>query len=302
MFVFFLSFDKSSAGIVVQSPYSGQTILIGAPLSVDFTYTSYSPNFKADLYNGSTYIRTVQNIFSGMTITFSTGDLTPGNQYLVKVYNGYNIYDYGWSDYFSMRDSTPTATSATSITATSFVANWSASFEALSYRLDVSKNSDFAFTNLIINDRYYPSSVTSVTVSQISISSGTSYYYRVRSSNNYGYSNNSNVISVLTLPIAPTGVHWYNSGNNGPPFNEWYAAWYFNPDASGYRIDVATDNGFANILPGFDNLLTGPGCCSGNYVYADVPAASYNGCYYFRVRAVNATGSSSNSTVASECH
>ena len=109
-----------------------------------------------------------------------------------------------------------TATTATNITATSFDANWTASAGASTYYLDV--NTNISFTGTAILNNYDVGNVTSFTVSDLSLSCGTSYYYRLRASNDCGSGVSSNIIEITTYecftPGCGTGttiVDVYNS-------------------------------------------------------------------------------------------
>lgn len=91
--------------------------------------------------------------------------------------------------------SAPVATAATSITYTSFSANWNSVAYATKYRLDVSTVSDFSsfvsgYSNLDVGN------VTTYSVS--GLSSGT-YYYRLRAENSNGQSIHSNIITVCSI-------------------------------------------------------------------------------------------------------
>ncbi len=99
----------------------------------------------------------------------------------------------------------PTAKAATNITSDGFTASWNADNGASSYRIDVSTDNfqTFMVENLVVSG-------TSHKLSNLPPS--TTYQYRVRSFNNAGGGQNSNVITAQTaarptLPIAcsPTG-------------------------------------------------------------------------------------------------
>lgn len=98
----------------------------------------------------------------------------------------------------------PTVLPASSITHTSFVANWTAAPGATGYQLDVSTNAAFA--------NYLPGwqklDVVNVTSGLVSgLSSATTYFYRVRAYNGDGTSPNSGTMSVTTdLPPPVLGV------------------------------------------------------------------------------------------------
>ena len=93
----------------------------------------------------------------------------------------------------------PPVTSATSITTTSFTANWSTTSGALSYLLDVSDNNFSSFVS-----GYADLSVSGNSQSVTGLVAGTVYQYRVRAANASGISSNSSSISVQTLPAEPS--------------------------------------------------------------------------------------------------
>ena len=97
--------------------------------------------------------------------------------------------------------SAPTANAATSVTQTSFTANWSAVTGATTYYLDVNTNSSFTGTWILNNQNV--DNVTTYSVSGLTCN--TTYYYRVRAANSCGTSANSNVISVTTAACGPPG-------------------------------------------------------------------------------------------------
>ena len=97
--------------------------------------------------------------------------------------------------------SAPTAMSATNVQQTTFTANWNTDSGATGYRLDVAANSGFTTFVAGFNDKDV-ANVTSYSVT--GLTAGTTYYYRVRAYNTGGISTSSNVITVTTLPNAPS--------------------------------------------------------------------------------------------------
>ena len=108
----------------------------------------------------------------------------------------------------------PVATEPTSVTRTSFNANWELSKEAIGYRLDVA--TDINFTNYVSG--YRDLDVGYVQTKTVrGLNSQTAYYYRVRAYSTDGaISNSSNTVGVITLlPQAPSGISIsFNSNGN----------------------------------------------------------------------------------------
>jgi hypothetical protein len=92
-----------------------------------------------------------------------------------------------------------------------------------------------------------------------------------------------------SAPLAPgaptaTGATWISSSS-------FTASWGAVSGANGYRLDVATDNGFTSMVSGYSNLNVG------NVTSATVSGLSPTTIYYYRVRAYNDGGTSSSSNV-----
>ena len=69
------------------------------------------------------------------------------------------------------------------------------------------------------------------------------------------------------------------------------ANWQSDGGATGYRLDVARDLGFANYVPGYQNLNVG------NVTNRNVTGLAPNTNYYYRLRAYNGNSTSPNSNV-----
>jgi pectin methylesterase-like acyl-CoA thioesterase len=98
---------------------------------------------------------------------------------------------------FTTFSNAPTANAATAIGAAGFTANWNAvsGSEAVSYRFDVSADSGFG--SFVTG--YENLTVAGTTQAVTGLSSLTAYYYRVRAVNAAGTSDNSAIITVVTL-------------------------------------------------------------------------------------------------------
>jgi len=176
----------------------------------------------------------------------------------------------------------PTATAATSISATGFTANWgSVTGATTGYYLDVATDSGFTSFATGYNNKYVGDVITCAVTG---LASGTPYFYRVRSYNSGGASNSSNTITALTLPGAATTTAATSVTATG-----FTANWNAVTGATGYFLDVATDSGFTTPVNGYGNKDVG------NVAASAVSGLTVNNTYYYRVRAYNSSGSGATS-------
>lgn len=256
---------RKSGSVVSDSPVDGTTYVAGNTIGTStVAYIGTSLNFtETTLAANTTYY---YRIFSyGGTIpsteNYFTGGtpLTPNQTTLVT---------------------TPTATPATPITQTSFTANWNAVTGATNYRLDVATSNTFGGTIL---GGYNDLSVAGTSQSVTSLTAGTNYYYRVRAVGAGGTTPNSNTITALTIPPNPVSSAATSVGTTSFTAN-WGAA----TSASTYLLDVANDAGFTSLVSGYNPITVGTTSQS-------VTGLTAGNTYYYRVRAMNASGTSGNS-------
>lgn len=176
----------------------------------------------------------------------------------------------------------PLAKPATAITASGFTANWDAAIGATNYRIDISTSNIFASILPAYNDLAVAGTFLNVT----GLTSGTTYYYRVRAENISGESDNSGNISALTLPVPPV-----INAATGISATGFTANWTAATGATKYRLDVSTVNTFATFTGTYNNLDIG------NVTTIPVTGLLEGVTYYYRLRAENATGQSINSAV-----
>lgn len=191
---------------------------------------------------------------------------------------------------FQTAPGSPTALQGGSITDTSFTASWFGLVLATKYYLDVSTDSTFSSFLTGYNNK----DVGSATNSNLSgLTPGTSYFYRVRAANLYGTSPSSNIIKVITLvvtviPLPPVAlIPGLVNQNN------FLARWSPSTGATGYFLDVAKDSNFFIYVPTMWNSFVGS---STSYIVDNLNPGTN---YYYRVRAQNSLGISSNSNIIS---
>ncbi|MBL7104386.1 MAG: fibronectin type III domain-containing protein [Bacteroidales bacterium] len=236
------------------------------------------------------------NGFTGYVTGYENLDVGDVNTYLVSGLDANDTYYYRLRAYnaggTSANSNTispttapavPTATSATNVGTENFYANWGFIPGATSYKLDVNTQPDFSGTIILDNV-----DVTNTYRNVTGLTGGTTYYYRVRSYNGNS-SGNSNIITAITFCNAPPATDATDIKHD-----EFTANW--NAPAGGapdyYKLDVSLNQNFSSYVYGFENLTV--------YVTSKlVDGLTQNTTYYYRVRAVNAAGASTNSNTIS---
>ncbi len=176
----------------------------------------------------------------------------------------------------------PTALAPTSVTTTSFVANWSSSSGAIDYRLDVSTDN---FQSFIAGFQNVTVSGTSQTVS--GLPQAVSFQYRVRARNAGGYSIDSNVITLIaaqasniTFPVVLSDAMMVNYTNGA-------ATWRLLVAKAGSPVDALPVDGTTYTPNG--TFGSGSQIGTGNFVVwqgsgpATIDNLTPSTTYHFRV-------------------
>jgi FlgD Ig-like domain/Fibronectin type III domain/FG-GAP repeat len=259
------------------------TAVTNSSFSISWSPVSNVTGYKVDVSTVSNFSSFVAG-FNGFVTTqtnVALSGLTPNQNYFVRVRS---IRTLGGESKISNVITTltapavPTANAATLIESTSFTANWTTVTGATSYQVELLNSDDTPVVG-------FPKSVTTVGTSITGLPSGRIYKYRVRSSNG-SLSAQSNQITVLLKPGAPVALNALNIIAGG-----FKAVWNATTGATSYELDVATDVGFLNLLPGYNAKPTT--LTEETLSNLAIPQTSY----WYRVRAVNASGKSTDSNL-----
>src|SRR3989339_565108 len=264
------------------------TLVVSTSFSANWNAVTGATGYKLDVStvsNFASYVAGFDDLDVGNVTTYSVTGLSSNTTYYYRV-EAYNNYGTGENSGVITVLTTPSAvvaTSATTIQTTSFTSNWDALVGVSGYYLDVA--TDNGFTSYVVG--YQNKDVGNVTTHNVvGLLPGINYYYRVRAYNGSGTGNNSNVISLITLPSAPVATNATTITTNSFDAN-----WNASVGAVKYYLDIATDNGYTSYVAGYQNRDVG-----------NVSTFNINGLiagtnYYYRVRAFNVSGTSSNSNV-----
>jgi hypothetical protein len=165
---------------------------------------------------------------------------------------------------------TPVILAATGVGTEQFTANWEMVNGASNYLLDVSEDSDFDSAV----PGYDSLDVGLVTDYEITgLDPGTIYYYRVRAEANGLFSSYSGETEVITFPEVPSAFPAENV-----IATRFTAQWQPAPGAQEYLLDVAEDEGFTDMVPGYENVNTG------DQTRYEITGLYPGTTYYYRVR------------------
>lgn len=221
------------------------------------------------------------------TYTLGLTSLTPNTRYYYRAYaiNGCSTPQTGYSHTssypsFTTLSNAPTTTAATVLTTTGFQANWTAptggGSESFTYEIQIDNNNDLS------SPEVNQTGISTLNYSAGPLSSGTIYYYRVRTLNAGGNSAWSNITSVTTnTPAVPVVSPATFNGTVGSVFSETVIA-----------TNSPTNYTYTGTLPVGLSLNASNGAITGTPTTATISAISIS------VTATNGVGPSAPATIS----
>lgn len=163
---------------------------------------------------------------------------------------------------------------------TTVTLTWTASTGAAEYLIDLSADNFSSFVT-----GYNGKVVTAATEPVTGLTAGNSYQVRIRSRNLGGTSPNSTTISQLLKPATPVAIDADPIG-----INSFTAKWQTSNGASSFVLDISTVNDFSTHQSGYPQNV-------GGAVEQLISGLGANSSFFYKVKAVNATGESPYSNV-----
>jgi fibronectin type 3 domain-containing protein len=171
----------------------------------------------------------------------------------------------------------PAGLSVSSATSDSITFSWEAAAEAMGYFVYRSTSSDGVYTKITT------SAVTTTSYTNIGLSAGTTYYYKVSTVNNDRESEKSAYVFALTTPSAPADVGAVTASSSSIK-----VSWTMTTSAESYRIYRSETASGTYSQVGTSTTTS----------YTDT-ALQVNSSYYYKISALNSNGESAQSAYVS---
>lgn len=252
--------------------------------------TSNANSYTLQISTNSSFTSFVFDEDSLTTTTKQINDLSGSTKYYWRVSAANNFGTKGWSETWSFTTGVapvPPVLLSPSDGASDIILSptltWNASTGATSYTLQVSTNN--SFSSFVFNQS------SSTTNKQITgLTNSTTYYWRVRTTNNFGTSNPSVVWSFTTgMPPSPTTLLTPIDGAKDITLSP-TLTWDASNGATSYNLQVATDNSFSS-----SSLVLNQNV--GNATNKQLSSLSSSKTYFWKIAVVSNYGTSGWSSV-----
>ncbi|HUU28405.1 MAG TPA: SUMF1/EgtB/PvdO family nonheme iron enzyme, partial [archaeon] len=259
----------------------GTSVASGASYTVSWSSVTGSASYTIEEATNSSFSGSSSQTVSGTSQSFSHNvSAATTYYYRVKANSAYGSSD--WSNTVDMLvnpppPGAPVATDPGSSVASgeSYTVSWSSVTGAASYTIEEATNSSFSgATSQTVN-------TTSQSFSR-SVSTITTYYYRVKANNAYGSSGWSNVVDIIVNPLPPGTPVATDPGSSVASGAGYTVSWSSVTGAFSYTIEEATNSSFS--------VVTSQTVSSTSQSFSHNVSAATT--YYYRVKANSASGSS----------
>ncbi|MFA9191998.1 T9SS sorting signal type C domain-containing protein [Flavobacterium sp. FZUC8N2.13] len=270
-------YSATCSGFTAQWGYSANATNYIIDVATDFSFTSIVSGYN--------------NLSVGNVLNYAITGLNPATTYYYRV-RASGCSTSANSSTMSNTTSTiaiPSTASPYSATCTGFTAQWGFSANATNYIIDVA--TDSGFTSIVSG--YNNLSVGNVLNYAITgLNPATTYYYRVRASG-CSTSANSGTMNYTTSPV-PASIPVVIGASNSNCSNGLQLNWNQVTNATGYYLDISTNNSFSSFVSGYNGFNIGYQTSS---FYAGGLSSGLT--YYYRIRAYNSCSTTASSNVVS---
>ena len=253
---------------------------IASATEVDLTWTGSTGATSYKLERSSDGGVTWTTAVTQATLTYSDHNLVPDTAYKYRVSA---IDSSGASPTSTLLAETtilpaPSGVVANVISATEVDLSWNVLSDAVTYKIERSSNGGSSWSTLTSSQ-----AGSSGFYADTTAIGGTTYSYRVSATNTNGTSAPSSIVTVLTLAAAPTVTATVNSATAIT------LTWTASTSATAYKVESSSDGGNT-----WTALSPNPTTATASYT-----SLTADTLYKFRVTAINSTGNSAPSAIAS---
>lgn len=274
-------------GIFPQAPYI--TTLTNITATGFALYWNESPGatgYQIERAANSTFSNSYL-LYVGATNNASMDNLSAGTTYYIRMraMNGSSLFSpYSETYVFRTVPAVPTALDPTSVTESTFTANWTPVTGITNYYVYVGAAPDYIAYSPVYGPATVPGIAVSLTVT--GLEAGTTYRYWVKAGNESGMSSYSGAKTVTTLPLTVSAPIATAASNIAA--KSFRANWNPVSGATSYRLEVSSSPDFVHSLNNYDNILV----TSTSQDVSGPMELQPNTTFYYRVRAFIGTRTS----------